>query len=601
MASKAIPITLGWKRWICIRTLRARVALAARRYAKRSRHQPQEVETRGFAACPTLAHDDPMATSDRLDSWKEIARYLNRSVRTVRRWERQEGLPVRRHMHRSLASVFAVRSEIDDWRHRRVTTAIADDMATTATPTRSRSMAVLPFLNLSADADDAYFADGLTEELITSLSKVRTLRVTSRRSSATLRGSTEGARAIARRLGVRYLLEGSVRRTTTHLRISAQLVDATSDVNVWSERYDGGLQDVFRIQERCARGVVRALELRLTAADAERLAEPAIPSLPAYDCYLRARYEGWRWRRKSIDYAIRLLEQALETIGENVRLLSALGLANLQYREAGLDLSERPLVEAERCAAKVFALDPSSATGFQLRGWIQYSRGRIQSAVRDLKRSLAQEPHNADTLLLLCNCYLISGRVKEARPLLARLLKLDPLTPITRCMPAFADLMEGKFLVAIRPYQQMLEMDPANPVARLFYIWVLILNRRSDQAKAIFAKFPLEALDTVPARIASFLTRAAAGDHLEARLALTPHIESVAKATDMFPRFLAQGFAWAGMRASALKWLQRAIDRGFINYPFLARHDPSFEALRSDPKFKELLAVVRDRWKRFTA
>ena len=84
-------------------------------------------------------------------------------------------------------------------------------------------------------------------------------------------------------------------------------------------------------------------------------------------------------------------------------------------------------------------------------------------------------------------------------------------------------------------------------------------------------------------------------------MALTPHIESVAKATDMFPRFLAQGFAWAGMRASALKWLQRAIDRGFINYPFLARHDPSFEALRSDPKFKELLAVVRDRWKRFTA
>jgi hypothetical protein len=124
----------------------------------------------------------------------------------------------------------------------------------------------------------------------------------------------------------------------------------------------------------------------------------------------------------------------------------------------------------------------------------------------------------------------------------------------------------------------------------------LILNRRTDQAKAIFAKFPLETLDTIPARIASFLTRAAAGDQLEARLALTPQIESVAKATDMFPRFLAQGFALAGVRGPALKWLRRAIDRGFINYPFLARHDPSFKALRGDPKFKELLAVVRDRW-----
>ena len=84
-------------------------------------------------------------------------------------------------------------------------------------------------------------------------------------------------------------------------------------------------------------------------------------------------------------------------------------------------------------------------------------------------------------------------------------------------------------------------------------------------------------------------------------MVLTPQLESVAKATDMFPRFLAQGFAWAGMRAPALKWLRIAIDRGFINYPFLARHDPSFKGLRGHPKFKELLAVVRDRWNRFAA
>src|ERR1700758_2147067 len=109
----------------------------------RCRHQSQGVETRGFPGCPTLAHDDPMAASDRLNSWKEIARYLNRSVRTVRRWEEQEDLPVHRHMHRSLASVFAVRSEIDAWRHRRITPAVADDLATIATPPRSRSIAVL--------------------------------------------------------------------------------------------------------------------------------------------------------------------------------------------------------------------------------------------------------------------------------------------------------------------------------------------------------------------------------------------------------------------------------------------------------------------------
>jgi len=543
-----------------------------------------------------------MPTSDRLESWKQIAGYLNRSVRTVRRWERQENLPVHRHMHRSLGSVFALRSEIDAWREAAAAAAGADSGTTSmAAIGRTRSIAVLPFANLSPDADNTYFVDGLTEELITTLSRIHALRVTSRTSSATLRGTTKGTRVIARQLGVRYLLAGSVRRNGARLRISAQLIDAANDVTLWGDTHEGTREDLFAVQERFTRMVVAALELRLSADDAQRLAEPTIPSVPAYECYLRARHEAWGWRRESIDRSITLLQQALQIIGDNIRLHAALGLAHLQYREAGIDLTERSLCEAERCAARVFAIDPGAPAGLQLRGWIRYSQGCTEDAVRDLKQSLAREPHNADTLLLLCNCYLISGRVGEARPLLARLLKVDPLTPITRCMPAFADIMEGNFAAAVRPYRQMLQMDPLNPMARLFLIWVLILNRRRDEAKTILAGFAAPALESVPARVALFLAHAAAGENDKALSALNPQVESVAGASDMFARFLAQGFAWAGMHAAALKWLQTAVARGFINYPFLARHDPSFRSLRGDPRFTELLADVRDRWKRFTA
>ncbi len=538
--------------------------------------------------------------TDRLGSWKAIAAYLDSSVRTVRRWERGEGLPVHRHMHHKLGRVFALRTELDAWRKTRARGPHAASRPTSVpVPASSRSIAVLPFTSAGSDAQDDYFADGLTEEVTIALAKVQALQVTSRRSAAVFRITSAGVRAIAGQLGVCYLVEGSVRRAGSHLRVSAQLIDASQDVHRWAGTYDGVIDDVFSIQEQVARKIVEALELRLTATEERHLSERAINNVPAYECYLRARHDMWSWRRDAIDRAVRLLRQALALIGENTRLYAALGLAHLQYREAGIDLSEEPLAEADACASKLFALDEHSAPGWQLRGWIAYSRGRIQDAVRDLKIALDLDPNNSDTLLLLCNCYLISGRVAAARPLLTRLLAVDPLTPITRCMPGFADIMEGNLEAAIEPYRQMFEMDQSNPMARLFFAWVLILNRRNDEVNALLTSFPPDQRDTLPARLSFFLANATMGRSREAEAELTPQIEAIARATDVFPRFLAQGFAMAGARESAIQWLQVAIDRGFVNYPFLSRHDPAFEALRGDSAFKALLQTAKHRWERF--
>jgi TolB-like protein/thioredoxin-like negative regulator of GroEL len=531
--------------------------------------------------------------SEQLNSWKQIARHLKCSVRSARRWEDQQGLPVRR----ALGGVFALRTELDAWHSAQVRPTKAP--ATALAAIAPASIAVLSFANLSTEPQNDYFAAGLTEELTTTLARVAALRVTSRTSTLALRGVARGARATARLLRVRYLLEGSVRRCGEQLRISAQLIDAGRDQQLWAQIFDGTTHDVFAFQEQLARQITAALQVQFSGADRERLAHNAISNLPAYECYLRARQEGWRWRRDSIDRAVQLLEQALRLNGGHPRLYAALGVAFLQYREAGIDLSERPLVQAERCAQQLLALQPESAAARQLRGWISYSRGQLQAAVTDLRATLGEEPYNADALLLLCNCYLVSGRVRSARPLLERLAIVDPLTPVSLCMPAFADVMEGEFARAIGPYRRMFEMDPDNPLARLFYVWVLLLNGRKRQARALAQSCATDVHATLPAQVMRLLIAASSGSITEAEARLSPQLQEAASATDLFPRFLAQAFALAGRPATALAWLRCAIERGFINYPFLARHDPCFRALRRHEAFRRLLGVARQRWQDF--
>ena len=538
-----------------------------------------------------------MAAEERLNSWKEIARYLRCSVRTVRRWERHEGLPVHRHMHRTLARVFALKSEVDAWRGS--LTGPGGRPVRAAPPQAARSIAVLPFANLGGDADNEYLADGLTEEITTTLAALRALRVTSVRSAATYRGRAIATRTVAAELGVRYLLAGSLRRAGGRLRISAQLIDAASDTHLWGDSLDGTDADVFVMQERIARMIVAALSLRLAPGEERGLSERGIEDLPAYQCYLRARHESWRWRPDAIEHAVRLLEEGLRLIGPNAKLYGALGLAHLQLREAGIDYGERPLLEAEACAHRLFALSGECGAGLQLRGWLSYARGQVQEAVRDLERSRALEPDNADTLLLLSNCYLISGQVRRARALLAHLSVLDPLTPITRCMPAWADILEGEFTRAIGPYREMFALDPANPVARLFYASALLLAGRAAEAGALVAAFPADTVDSVPARIARFLVLMHAGAADRAEALLSPATHAAAAASEVFARLIAQGYAAAALQEPALRWLRVAVDRGFINHPFLVRHDPTFARLRHTTEFAALAALVHERWRGF--
>lgn len=565
-------------------------------------HEPAWLALAAFVPLTSLAMSKE-THADRLDSWKAIANHLGKSVRTARRWEAEEGLPVHRQMHKAQGSVYAYRSEIEAWRQRmeqRIpdgamagiqARAPADEM------TPHRSIAVLPFSYFGREADTAYIADGFTAEIITGLSRVRTLRVISFTSTMTLKGHRKDVRAIGEALGVGRVVEGTVQHEGTRIRVAARLVDTRLDDRIWSHAYEGDFDALFSIQERLAREIVEFLDLRMPASDGGRLTEQPMADVTAWQCLVRARQSALRWQQDAIDHAVELLQHGLSLTGDDARLYAALGRTWLHYREAGIDLSNRPLKEARACAAKAAALAPRLAAGHQLAGWIHYAEADIQTAVRALRTALEVEPWDPDSLSLQANCYLISGKVQEARPLIGRLVSVDPLTPLTRCMPGWADALEGNFESALGPYRDMFTMDPGNPLARLFYVYILAAAGQRDEGRRIANEAPAALRESLPGQVLA-LFAGALGDERPA-LRLPVDIELLAGGTEMFPRLLAQACALAGAADEAVQWASVAVERGFINHAFLARHDPFLSNLAGTPAYDALLDRVKIDSERF--
>ncbi|HMG95174.1 MAG TPA: protein kinase, partial [Gemmatimonadaceae bacterium] len=261
------------------------------------------------------------------------------------------------------------------------------------------TIAVLPFVSVIAELGSDHFADGLTDEVITDLSMIKTLRVISRQSAMRLKGSHKELRTIARELGARYVLTGTVRRSGSSLRVTAQLVDASMDTQIWADKFNGTLEDVFEIQERLSRQIVDALRLNLTPNENRRLAQRPIADQRAYEYYLLARQEIWNVSAQSLDHALQLVRRAHDIVGDNELLFVAEGLIYWQKVNVGMvPVSEYDeyLSKAEACAAKVFALNPESSRGYGLRGAIRHTRADPSGAVRDYKQALLLDPNDPE-------------------------------------------------------------------------------------------------------------------------------------------------------------------------------------------------------------
>lgn len=537
-------------------------------------------------------------TQDRLVSWKAIANHLQRSVRTARRWEAQEGLPVHRHMHPAQGRVYAYRNELDAWLEKRRCGPRAGDNPRPGVQTALPSVAVLPFTFIGPENKDTYLADGFTEEIMSDLAGLKKLRVISRTSSMAFRDSGDNAVTLGKRLGVSYLLEGAVRSDSERLRVSVNLINANRDQRIWSEQLDGKPDGIFDMQESIARSVAQALRIQLSPLEDRQLSARAIDDLEAWRYAQQARQASLRWREDAIDHAIALLHRGLSLVGDNVALLANLGMAWLQYREAGIDAGPGPLENAEDCSRRIDAIDPGTVSGLQLKAWIHYARGNARQAVKALREALEMDPGNADTLSLLSNCYLIAGRVSQARPLIDQLLVVDPLTPLSQCMPGWASVLEGDPNSALAPYRKMFEMDPGNPMGRLFYLWVLVLNGRVEEATAVIAVLSTAAGQSLPGKIAKLFGQVMPQSGGPSHIVEDP-VPPEACTSDIFPRLLSHVHALAGDPDGAVRWLRVAVERGFINYPYIATHDPIARRLDTHDGFRQLLQEVRRRWEAF--
>jgi len=295
------------------------------------------------------------------------------------------------------------------------------------------SIAVLPFVNMGGDPEQSYFADGMTEDLITDLSKVAGLFVIARNSTFVYKGKATDVREVAKALGVRYVLEGSVRRTGAEVRVNAQLIDATTGGHVWADRYDGDLKNIFAFQDKVTRNVVAALAVELTKEDKGRVARRGTENTQAYDVFLK----GWQHylRQKPEDFraAIVHFKKAAELDPKYGRAYAALAAtyweAYRRYWDVALGFSRQreTYFQAEQFLAK--AMRDPTPLAHQVASAMLLHAQQHDEALAEAKRAIASDPNDADGYVALANALSFTGRASEALEQVERAMRLNPHYP----------------------------------------------------------------------------------------------------------------------------------------------------------------------------
>jgi adenylate cyclase len=425
-----------------------------------------------------------------------------------------------------------------------------------------RTIAVLPFVNMSGDPDNEYFSDGISEEILNLLCKLPQLKVASRTSSFAFKGKETSIPAVATELNVGTVLEGSVRRAGNQVRITAQLIDATSDTHLWSETYDREMKDVFAIQDDIAHSIVKALQVKLTPMERRALQNVATSEPEAYDYYLRGRSYMYSMARRDYEHAINMYEQAIAV--DSKYALAYAGMADAysmlyRYAEASADNVAR----ANRASEQALALDFDSAEAHASRGLALFISEQYPAAQKEFDAAIALNPNLFEPYYyhgLACSC-------------------------------------EGNYEKAIDLYLKAMQVNPADYQTPVFLAQVYAsLGRKQDEMRV-----RLGALGTV-----------------ERHLKLNPHdtralqiaannliqVGEKSKGIMMAERALAQGrsepvvlyngacfYAVQGDSARAFELLEQALKLGWGDRAWM-EHDSELESLHDDPRFRALLATI---------
>ena len=291
------------------------------------------------------------------------------------------------------------------------------------------SVAVLPFANVSQDPTQEYFSDGVTEDLITGLSKMSGLFVIARNSVFTYKGKPVNVRQVGRDLGVRYVLEGGVQRAGTRVRITAQLVDARSGYHLWAERYDREVRDIFALQDEVTKQIVRALAVKVTEAEKARIGRVPTGVLEAYDLVLRGHEERKRTTREGNAEARRLFRQALELDPNYAGAYAGLAWTILQSWQFLWSRDRATLQQARDLAERAIALDNALAEGHLVLGQIYLWQKEHDRAIEQAESAVALAPNDASSYETLAEILSWSGRPDESIRLIRHAMRLDPHYP----------------------------------------------------------------------------------------------------------------------------------------------------------------------------
>jgi TolB-like protein/Tfp pilus assembly protein PilF len=569
------------------------------------------------------ANDSADGKGRRLDSWKAIALFLDRDVRSVQRWEHERGLPVYRLPGQKGGAVFAYERELGHWMRSRgndaasvaalsaapppatarlsvmrwgivlgavffgiaAASALLLNRSPAPTPAQPPSIAVLPMQNFSGDAAQDYFADGFTEELVTEIAQVRSLRVISRTSTMLYKGSRKSLPEIARELHATYILEGSVARDGARVRVTAQLIDARTDSHVSARTYDADLKDVLDIQSRISRAIADDVRLDLSPAEKTRLASVHEVDPQAHDLYLKASYAFAQQTPESIRQSLALYHAAAAKDSSFALAYVGIAQAEAALLQITAEGPEESVARQQAALNRALAINPHLGDARGLLAWQAYVHDRDwPRAEREFRMALA-EGAQAPTEQRFGVGLDTRGRFDEGTAHLQTALELDPLGKSARVNQFFGFYFQRKYADARRELDGLLALSPDFLAGHV--LLGLVATMQHDCAEAgVQAQWTQTHFPSPLADVESSFAAACRGDTAAAQKSLERAARSKGGGFAS-PYQIALGYAAIHDSDATLAWLEKSADLRESQILYI-KVDPMFDSVRPDPRFVAL-------------
>ena len=464
---------------------------------------------------------------------------------------------------------------------------------------QEKSVAVLPFADMSPQHDQDYFCDGMTDELISRLSNIG-LRVPARTSAFMFKGKTEDIRDIGSKLNVQTVLEGSVQKSGDKLRITAQLINVANGYHMWSETYDRELKDVFAIQDEISSAIANALQLKLTPQEQQKLSEHPIENVKAYECYLKAWRQINRFDEKSLDSAFVYLRTAIDIMGDNGELYAGMAAAYLQRANIGIG-QEEDLKQAGDYATKALVLKPDLPSALVNLGLLSAYEDYPKNW-HDLfsytRKALAANPFATEALRSLAISCAQVGKPKQALAYADMFEQHDPLNPWRYAVKGICHYYDCRFAPAVEQFRMFYQGDSTSPLAQDVYSSALTCNGQRDEALAVIERTRVATARNAETVFCLLLKYGLRKDRESVLHLMTPEFQKTCRRDYEWSYVVAERLSLVGAKEEALDWLENGINHGFINYPFI-QCDPFLENIRGDERFKKLAEHAEYEWKHF--